>query len=85
MVELTANIEEDYSGGWCIRLRDTLEEDEMMCADLTVFSNNVEEMGARYGGEIKVTWTKNSDLSEEHFMEVHQEMAKIQEELNDQQ
>lgn len=84
MVELTANIEEDYSGGWCIRLRDTLEEDEIMCSDLNIFSTNVEEMGAKYGGEIQVVWSKSRDLSEEHFMEVHQEMAKIQEELNNQ-
>lgn len=84
MVELTANIEANETGSWCIRLKDTLEEDEIICADLSIFSTQVEEMGARYGGEIQVVWSKSANLSEEHFMEVHQEMAKIQEELNEQ-
>lgn len=82
-VEFKANIEEDGIGGWCIRLSDTLEDDEIVCSDLDVFSTEVEKMGAKYGGEIQVSWSKNDNVTPEHFAQVHQAMARVQKELNE--
>lgn len=82
-VEFKANIEENGIGGWCIRLIDTLDEESKVCSDLDIFSNEIENMGAKYAGDIKVVWSKDENVTPEHFAEVQQAIAKVQKELNE--
>lgn len=81
-VEFRANVEEDSKGGWCIRLSDITQNIEVICANIEEFSQNIEKMGDEYGGDINVIWSKNDDVTDEHFYELHQQMAKIKEELD---
>lgn len=76
-VKLTANIEEDYIGGWFIRLTDTLSEESIICENLNNFSEKIEEFGLKYAKDIEVVWSKNSDLTPEHFSEVYHAIEQI--------
>ena len=80
-VEFSANVEEDNQGGWCIRLTDTMSQNSQICKDLDEFAIVIEQMGEDYAGDIEVTWSKNDDVTDEHFYELHQQMAKVQQEL----
>lgn len=81
-VEFKANIEEDYAGGWFIRLTDTLSDESVMCQDLSAFGDKMEELGAKYSGDIQVNWSKNSDVTPEHFNEVYQAMEIIKAQMD---
>ena len=80
-VEFRANIEEDYAGGWFIRLSDTLSDESVMCSSLEEFSDHIESMGSKYANDIQVNWSKNSDVTPEHFSEVYHGMEKIKSEM----
>ncbi len=80
-VEFRANIEEDYAGGWFIRLTDTLAQESVSCGSIEEFSDHIESMGGKYANDIKVVWSKNSDVTSEHFSEVYHAMEKIKSEI----
>jgi len=82
-VEFHANVEEDYQGGWCIKLTDTMSQNMEVCKNLEDFSVAIEKMGEDYVGDIEVKWSKNDDVTDEHFYELHQQMAKVQQEFNE--
>jgi len=78
--KFTANIEEDTSKeGWLIRLTDTTDDRVALCYSLEEFKKNVEKLGDDYGGDIEVVWTKNHDVTDKHFKEIHEGMAKYKE------
>jgi len=79
MVQLKANVEEDYAGGWFIRLSDESGENSVVCSNMDEFGEQLTIMGASHNNDISVVWSKNSDVTNEHFYELHQQMAKIKE------
>jgi len=82
-VEFRANIEEDYTGGWFIRLTDTLGDESVVCENMVDFSDKIEDLGAKYANDIQVLWTKNSDLTPEHFKEVYQAIEMMKSEMDE--
>ena len=79
-----ANIEEDNKdGGWLIRLTDTTEDIEKICKSLEEFKTNIDEMGLAYGGDVEVSWSKDKDVTDTHFKEIHDGMAYYKEESVD--
>ncbi|MCI0501152.1 MAG: hypothetical protein L0Y61_05335 [Epsilonproteobacteria bacterium] len=78
-VEIIANVEEDYAGGWFIRLTDTEDGSSQICETLDIFSEKIADIGVNHNNDIVVKWSKNSDVTNEHFYELHQQMAIFQE------
>jgi len=73
-----ANIENNVEqNGWVIRLTDTVIEKVEICQNLDEFANHIERMGDDYGGDIQVLWSKDEDVSEEHFNEIYADMARF--------
>jgi len=83
MAELKANVEEDYVGGWFIRLSDESGENAVVCQNMDEFGEQLTLMGSLYDNDISVVWSKNSDVTNEHFYELHQQMAKIKETIEE--
>lgn len=83
MVQLKANVEEDYTGGWFIRLSDESGENSVVCPNMDEFGEQLTMMGALYDNDISVVWSKNSDVTDEHFYELHQQMAKLKETIEE--
>jgi len=69
-VVIKSNIESNGIGGWWIRLTDTVDGREIFCNDMAEFENNIELMGDDYGGDIEVQWSKDANVTAEHFHEV---------------
>ncbi len=82
-VEITANVEEDYAGGWFIRVTDTEDGSSQICETLSVFEEKIAEIGVNHNNDIVVKWSKNSDVTNEHFYELHQQMAAIKDSLDE--
>ncbi len=82
-VIITANVEEDYAGGWFIRLTDTEDGSSQTCENMDIFGEKIAEIGAIHNNDIVVKWGKNSDVTDEHFYELHQQMAVIKESLEE--
>ncbi|NVJ52228.1 MAG: hypothetical protein HWD90_00945 [Campylobacteraceae bacterium] len=78
----TANVEESDNNTWVIRLTDTEDSREVICKDMDDFSKQLSFMGEDYGSDIEVQWSKDDDVTDEHFYELHQQMAKIKEDLD---
>lgn len=78
----TANVEESKDNSWVIRLTDVEEKKEVICENMDDFSKQIAIMGENYGADIEVKWSKDDDVTDEHFYEVHQEMAKLKEKLD---
>lgn len=79
----TANVEEGENNSWVIKLTDVEENKEVVCKDMDDFSKQIALMGEEYGADIEVKWSKNDDVTDEHFYEVHQEMAKLKQKLDE--
>lgn len=80
--QFRANVEELENGnGWFIRLINEENNDEVLCENIKEFSTKLNKMTEESDGEINVLWSKNHDVTDEHFYELHQEMAKLKEEL----
>ncbi len=79
--QFTANIEEDTNkDGWLIRLTDTVDDRVALCYSLEEFKTKIEELGDDYGGDVEVVWSKNQDVTDIHFKEIHNGMAAFKEE-----
>ncbi len=78
-VKFISHVEEDGMGGWFIKLTDTLEEVDVICKDLDEYAIKIEELGADYGGDIEVVWTKSNLLSPASYQDLEDKMAKLQE------
>ncbi len=81
-VAFKANIEENGLGGWLIRVTNQENFQEVICDDLEQFSTEIECLGLPYNNEIEVLWSKADNLTQEHFYDVKQQMAKINKELH---
>lgn len=80
-VKFNANIEENKMGeGWIIRLVDTVDNRVVISSSLEEFSKNIELLGEDYGGDIDVVWSKDKNVTDEHFKEIHDGMASYKEE-----
>jgi len=78
--KFTANIEEDKNNdSWLIRLTDTLDNRVALCKSLEEFKINLEEFGDDYGGDVEVIWSKDQDVTDEHFKEIHNGMSAYKE------
>jgi len=78
--KFTANIEEDKNNnGWLIRLTDTLDNREATCKSLEEFKVKIEEFGDDYGGDVEVAWSKDQDVTDIHFKEIHDGMSAYKE------
>ncbi len=82
-VEFRANVEEDGAGGWCIRLSDTMKDSSVLCANMDDFEDKLSQMGSEYDNIVEVVWSKNSDVSSEHFYELHQQMAQMKQKIDE--
>jgi len=79
--KFTANIEENTNEeGWLIRLTDTVDDRMALCYSLEEFKNKIEEFGDDYGGDVEVAWSKDQDVTDKHFKEIHDGMAAYKEE-----
>ncbi len=78
---LNAIVQEDNVGGWNIKLSDEITS--VICANIDEFSEQLAIMGAAHNNDISVVWSKNSDVTDEHFYELHQQMAKIKETIEE--
>ena len=78
---IKANIESNGIGGWWIRLTDTSDDSEMICHDMAEFEKNIEVMGEDYAGDIDVHWTRDPNVSAEHFHEVELAMHAYKQEM----
>jgi hypothetical protein len=78
---IESKIESNGIGGWWIRLSDTLDGREMICHDMAEFQTNIELIGDNYGGEIVVHWSKDKNVTPEHFHEVELAMHAYKQEM----
>ena len=78
-VKFTSYVDQDGLGNWFIRLTDTLEEKEVICKDIDEYAKKIEELGADYGGEIEVVWTRSQLLSPANYQDLSDKMAIMQE------
>jgi len=78
-VKFISHVEQNDIGEWYITLTDTLEEKSVTCNNLDEYANKIEELGAEYGGEIEVVWTKSDTLSPRNYQDLSEQMAKMQE------
>ena len=79
--KFTANIEEDTKkDGWLIRLTDTVDNRVALCYSLEEFKTKIEELGDDYGGDLEVIWSKDKNVTDKHFKEIHDGMAAYKEE-----
>ncbi len=80
-VVIKSNIESNGIGGWWIRLIDTIDGREMICNDMAEFQINIGLMGDDYGGNIEVQWSKDENISPEHFNEIELAMHAHKQEM----
>ena len=72
----------DDRSGWCIELKDTVDDRVVICANLEEYQVQMKELGDDYGGNIdEVKWSKDEDVSPSVMNEVREEMAKQQAEI----
>jgi len=82
-VKFISHVEQDATGGWYIKLTDTLEEKEVICKDLEEYTKEIEEQGGEYGGEIEVVWTRSNTLSPANYQDLSEKMAKLNEQYKE--
>lgn len=82
-VQFISHVEENDQGGWFITLTDTLGEESERCNDLHEYKTKIEDMGALYGNDIEVVWTKSKTLSLESYRDLESKMAELQKEYAD--
>ncbi|NOX14722.1 MAG: hypothetical protein GXP61_01600 [Epsilonproteobacteria bacterium] len=81
-VNFIATIKENGLGGWCIELKDTLDDRVAVCENISVFEDAIEQMGDDYGGDIEVQWEKDDNVTPVHFEEVKLEISKYQQKFD---
>jgi len=79
-VKFISHVEQDGIGNWYIKLTDTFDETTVICKDLDEYKQKIEDMGAEYGNDIEVQWTRSKDLSPANIQDLQEKMAKLQEE-----
>jgi hypothetical protein len=64
--------------GWVICLTDTVKHHVEICQNLDEFAARIEIMGDECGGDIQVFWSKDDSLSQAHFDDLYNDMARFQ-------
>ena len=82
-VKFISHVEQDATGGWYIKLTDTLEEKEVICKDLEEYEEQIEEQGGEYGGDIEVVWTRSNTLSPANYQDLSEKMAELNKKYKD--
>jgi len=82
-VKFISHVEQDGIGGWYIKLTDTFDNTEVVCKDLEEYKQKIEDMGAEYGNDIEVQWTRSKDLSPANIQDLQEKMASLQKEYED--
>lgn len=73
----------DKPHDWFIELTDTVDNRIEVCNNLEEFSENIEKLGADYGGQIdQVKWSQDESITAEQYSEINAGMRKYEEELN---
>ncbi len=78
-VKFISHVDQDKIGNWFIKLTDTLEEKDVICKDLDDYATKIEELGADYGGDIEVVWTRSQLLSPINYQDLEEKMKIMQE------
>ncbi|ABB44799.1 hypothetical protein Suden_1522 [Sulfurimonas denitrificans DSM 1251] len=81
--ESTIKMAQDSRADWYIELRDTLEDTTEICADLQEYSKKIEELGALYGGNIEVKWSKDMNVPPFVMDTIRFEMSQLQREIEE--
>lgn len=81
--ESTIKMAQDSKEDWYIELKDSVEGDIEICADLQEYSKKIEELGAPYGGDIEVKWSKDMNVPPYVMDTIRFEMSKLQREIED--
>ena len=79
-VKFISHVEENGLGDWFISLTDTLEDLTVICNNLNDYKEQIEELGAKYGNDIEVVWTKSKTLSPKNISDLNEKMALLQKE-----
>jgi len=83
-VVFESTIKNDGLGGWFIELKDTTDERVAICKDIAEYEEQIEHLGADYGGHIdKVEWKSDDNVTPVMLDEVRLEMAKVRERLEE--
>ncbi|MEA1914988.1 MAG: hypothetical protein U9N30_06705 [Campylobacterota bacterium] len=82
-VKFISHVDQHEDGSWFIKLTDTLEEKDVLCKNLDEYTEQIEELGAAYGGEIEVVWTRSNLLSPANTQDIQEKMAVLQEKYQD--
>jgi len=82
-VKFISHVEPDGLGGWYIKLKDTFDDTEVICKDLDEYKEKIEDMGAEYGNDIEVQWTRSQLLTAANYEDIEAKMAKLQEEYQE--
>jgi hypothetical protein len=68
---------------WFIELTDIISNKTEVCNNLEEFSKKIEELGAKYNGNIdEVKWSKDDNVTQDQYSDINAGMRKYQEELN---
>lgn len=81
--ESTIKMVQDSREDWYIELKDLIEEKVEICADLQEYSKKIEELGALYGGNIEVKWSKDMNVPPYVMDTLRFEMSKLQREIEE--
>ena len=82
-VKFISHVEADGIGGWYIKLKDTLEDNEVICKDLDEYKIKLEEMAAEYGNDIEVQWKRSKLLTPANIQEIQEKMDQLQKDYQD--
>jgi len=83
-VKFISYVEQDEeTGGWYIKLKDTFDGKEVICKDMEEYRKNIEEMGGEYGNDIDVEWKRSRKLTPHNIEDILNKMAELQKEYAD--
>ncbi len=83
LFESTIKMAQGSNQDWYIELKDLIKESSEICADLQEYSKKIEELGAPYGGNIEVRWSKDLNVPPYIMDTIRFEMSKLQREIEE--
>lgn len=81
--ESTIKMAQGSREDWYIELKDSVEGTTEICTDLQEYSKKIEELGAEYGGNIEVKWSKDENVPPYVMDSIRFEMSQLQREIED--
>jgi hypothetical protein len=76
MTIIESTIKTSPLGRWYIELTDTSDDsvEPIYCLDVYEYADKIEELGAKYDGDIDVMWSKDDGVTPEQINEVRMQM-----------